>query len=900
MPTEQIEQITISLAEYNDLIKYKQAIEEKVEYVRNSENMVGPKIFHYYSAPKSDASSTEKIDWFDSYFDASVKMMLDLHSVKKKLFTMSSKKTDKKQGSKKQVKDKSKSIDTINDENDTNNIALRILYDEYENIKEKIKDLKEVLDNFNQENKESKEITDEREQLMFKINQLQERQKSIEDEIYLVRTSNNKDLTDKKENLESNDINDNSSKHEASETKDVDYDQIRIIIEEIFSLSFYDYDNQFSILLPDIMKEIEKIYIYEKECAKKSEENKKEFAYLNKISEKFFTKVTEINSVKPNVDDIDVYKYFYNSKKIYQTSKNRKISSHVYKWDIHQKIDCDIKTLCTDDNIQFEINSASTFNLSSFDKNNRLISNLNTHRILNNYPDEDDIKTKINEKYHYPKELLDIMVVVRGKYSNEDVLVISPTEFAGMIKFIFGSAPSFVGKHVSLYSLTLMISEILSLFTTKSKLSSFYKMQHGDCVENRQQFILNFNGFGRCFKGLEELQRKILLTHSKSLLVDETFIKCLEFTNALNVVFSLASGKHDKLRGVSYVAANTRSTEEFLNILLKDELSLIENIESLITDCCPTYFSPELKKTLINIRNAVCHSHARRRILEDLSKIKLDKIFLQLSKLSLNDFVLTLQKEIKDGKIKFGHIGSRLFFALFMLEILFRLEKDFPYQDKNVMQERRQRFSKPIINIYFRILEDLALSFKGVTHNYDGCNDIWQGSGINIGEYSSLYILNHKDKFYEFINNGDTEITNNLSEFLLREIARYRDCMEFFATIDGITSFMVLDSLAVTSTLNNLNNFFYLLWVAVNSKVRLELYRLGTIKNNPDQGGKQICLLPHKEIKLNQDGTKEKKSMYDPENKIIYDMISFEGLDTWSCVELLRSEKLKIKNEYID
>ena len=117
-----------------------------------------------------------------------------------------------------------------------------------------------------------------------------------------------------------------------------------------------------------------------------------------------------------------------------------------------------------------------------------------------------------------------------------------------------------------------MISEVLSLFTTKSKLSSFYKMQHGDCVPNRQQFILDFNGFARCLKGLEELQTKILIKNSKTILADETFINCLEFTNVINVVFSLASGKHDKLRGVSYSASNTRSTEEFLKLFRAERI----------------------------------------------------------------------------------------------------------------------------------------------------------------------------------------------------------------------------------------------------------------------------------------------------------------------------------------
>lgn len=70
--------------------------------------------------------------------------------------------------------------------------------------------------------------------------------------------------------------------------------------------------------------------------------------------------------------------------------------------------------------------------------------------------------------------------------------------------------------------------------------------------------------------------------------------------------------------------------------------------------------------------------------------------------------------------------------------------------------------------------------------------------------------------FSEFLNNGDTEVSNNLSEFFLRGLARYRDSMEFFNTVDGITRFIILDSLSMTSTMNHLSNFFFLLWSIEN------------------------------------------------------------------------------------
>ena len=278
--------------------------------------------------------------------------------------------------------------------------------------------------------------------------------------------------------------------------------------------------------MSEIIDLSDEIYECSKIKEKQAEEEKKEFFYLNKIGEKFSSKAMQIRYIKPNLDNIDIYKYVYECNKIYITKKDRKIISHIYKWDIHQEVECITKTLCTSSNIQFEVNPASTFNLSAYDKNNNLLCKLNTYRILNEDPEDNDIKKQLNEKYHYPQELLDIMKVVRGKLTDEYFLVISPTEFVGMAQFMFGAAPCCVGKHTSLYSLTLMVSEILSLFTTKSKLADFYKMQHGDCATNRQQFILNFNGFAKYFDRLELLQRKIMLKYSNSLLVDETFISC--------------------------------------------------------------------------------------------------------------------------------------------------------------------------------------------------------------------------------------------------------------------------------------------------------------------------------------------------------------------------------------
>ena len=83
MQNSEAEVITISLNEYNDLLKCKEVIEEIADAVRNSENKIGPKICQSDSAPTSEASIIEKIEWLKLYINACRKTLLDFYSVKK-------------------------------------------------------------------------------------------------------------------------------------------------------------------------------------------------------------------------------------------------------------------------------------------------------------------------------------------------------------------------------------------------------------------------------------------------------------------------------------------------------------------------------------------------------------------------------------------------------------------------------------------------------------------------------------------------------------------------------------------------------------------------------------------------------------------------------------------------
>ena len=41
--------------------------------------------------------------------------------------------------------------------------------------------------------------------------------------------------------------------------------------------------------------------------------------------------------------------------------------------------------------------------------------------------------------------------------------------------------------------------------------------------------------------------------------------------------------------------------------------------------------------------------------------------------------------------------------------------------------------TKIILNLYFNVLENLALGFNDVSRKYNDSKEVWSGSGINIG-----------------------------------------------------------------------------------------------------------------------------------------------------------------------
>ena len=217
--------------------------------------------------------------------------------------------------------------------------------------------------------------------------------------------------------------------------------------------------------------------------------------------------------------------------------------------------------------------------------------------------------------------------------------------------------------------------------------------------------------------------------------------------------------------------------------------------------------------------------------------------------------------------------------AAFLVEVLFKLEKNFPYLEKNVIEPQRRQYSLPILNKFNDIIHSMVDDIKSIHCEIIDGKEKWKGSRVLTFEDPILYYLNHKEYFYSFISNGDIDLSNNISELYLRGIARYRDCMEFFNTEEGFQGFAIINSIIDNCKINNINPFYYILWVIANLKMRMESDRLNTISKDTDSSFKQTCKLPHN-------------------YQTIFDYIHPYGLDIWSYMNALREEENRIKDEF--
>ena len=536
----------------------------------------------------------------------------------------------------------------------------------------------------------------------------------------------------------------------------------------------------------------------------------------------------------------------------------------------------------------FEINPASESRVKFTDNEN------NVHKLTDNIilkPDtkeREDEKTTILGKFYNEnfdiRSLSPILTTIDGE------IVISPTEFNYFASQIWGKRPAFVNSRITESFLIKLVGDFLLLNVSKYREAKVLSYKKGSFF-SRQNVTRYINGFARCISGVVQESRKILLKNCSVWQGDETPIICIEVRknrgNKLSYVWAIFTGKHEKMQGALYFAAETRNIDEFLrqyecykngeNIESLTELS----INSLVVDCYSVYkVGINQLKELLNkdIKIGGCYSHLRRKLLEALTDIDMIDTF--------NNFQIVDNSNIESDLLSIKNSTSRINYYLLhiaiLIEILFYLDHDFAITDANELLERRQKFSKPIVDKIYEIIDKILQIFPKCVQKVKTKNNTEKYNTNSIYPWSKfiVYALNNKKEFYAFTEDGNIEIHNNRSEGFLRYVGTQRKNMQFLYSKYGYRSYADLMSLYVSCLMNNINAYKYLHWVFANIKLRIEKYRTELI--NEKGGNKQILKIP-KRIK---------NSSYDDE--VVYDKISYTGLDIWSYIDLINKEKERI------
>ena len=529
------------------------------------------------------------------------------------------------------------------------------------------------------------------------------------------------------------------------------------------------------------------------------------------------------------------------------------------------------------------------------DDNNQSVIQLDDDLILN--PEDQNIqneKEKLNI-LHYSKNLMAILTLVNGK------LVFSPTEFLGIPSIIYGNRGCFVRCILTDNAVVSYVTDFVLYNTSKRRIKDVINMKHGDTIISHQYLIEIMIGFVRCLKFLAIEHKRILLSCNKIIHADETPFKCLsllknengEKIRSKNYVWVFVSGKHSDTKGVFYHVSPTRNYKNVIDVFTDDMGEAIPAVEIMITDGFKSYDIAinELETTLKRkIERQNCIVHLRRYFLKALNNMGLLELFNRISHCDCHTYNETVENEIKENNIKINYNGRDILFATFLLEQILLLDSDFAIADRKSLEQRRNEYSKYLLDLFYKKINRLKETIPDLkTHKtklggiaYSGTKTVSWASGV-------IYALNNKKYVYTFINNGDVETQNNISELSARSIVTQRKNVLFSVSKDGFKSFADIKSIIDTCKINDVNPYHYILWAWTNAKMRLEEERFKICQEK--NTNKQICWLP--KPKKGEDGKIIK--LYDDDYTCPFDSISWNGLDIWTYKKLMNAETKRIK-----
>ena len=131
-------------------------------------------------------------------------------------------------------------------------------------------------------------------------------------------------------------------------------------------------------------------------------------------------------------------------------------------------------------------------------------------------------KAKLCAEAHYSKTLQNILTVEEG------ILLLSPTEFLGQPKRVYGMRPMFVGNSISEQHALKLVIDYMVLKSSKSGLATRNQQLSDGDYFSRQYIVEFITLMSRCFSPLAQSIRLELFKSCKVWHNDESTMKVLE------------------------------------------------------------------------------------------------------------------------------------------------------------------------------------------------------------------------------------------------------------------------------------------------------------------------------------------------------------------------------------
>src|SRR5574344_48462 len=498
---------------------------------------------------------------------------------------------------------------------------------------------------------------------------------------------------------------------------------------------------------------------------------------------------------------------------------------------------------------------------------------------------EDAKKNELNH-FLYSEHLLKIMTVDSGR------LIYSPTSFRRVPAAIYGARPLFVGCSISQNHAIKLLNDYLVLQVPKSRLHDQYNLLDKGNYYTREYTIELINSIARMLSPLAKYMRLLMLENCRTFHNDETTYKVMEYCEdgkqQKSYMWALVAGKREKYRGVLFAAAKDRSIDEFLKQFCYNKNNLEEilpkiKMENLITDGYGAYdHGVEILENILDrkIRRCGCFVHLRRYFKEALAPMGLSDVYDEIAKGPASGYSDRCNEIIARTNTKCNRAGYDVMFATFIIDNILKLEYNFEDRTKKDLEKTRRELSKPILNQFFNLCEEMATYIPGL-ESYTDKRGMKQYRGGDSFPFAKAvrYALNQRKALSRFVEDADIDLNNTWAELAIRDIVVQRKTAEFLVSADAYRGYADIMTIFATCRQLEIDPYEYMQFAVQNMKFRLEEYRV----KRKSGSNAQICKKPGTQ----KDEQGKRISMYDENYECAFDMVDCEGLDPWNYLRLL-------------